>query len=99
MAEGKLAPDESILHFFKEEGDERSDVWSKNAHEQGQGQGGSGMGMGRRTRTDRGGRVNGITVMVHCLRHGNVHSYGSGMETKWLYFDDVRQHYEAMHMI
>ena len=41
----------------------------------------------------------GITVMVHCSRHGNVHSYGSGVETKWLYFDDVRQHYEAMHMV
>ena len=35
----------------------------------------------------------------YCSRHGNVHSYGSGVETKWLYFDDVRQHYEAMHMV
>jgi hypothetical protein len=41
----------------------------------------------------------GITPMVHCSTHGNVHSYGSGEEKKWIYFDEVREHYEAMHKV
>ena len=44
-------------------------------------------------------RSNTLTLMVHCSSHGNVHSYGSGEEEKWIYFDEVREHYEAMHKV
>jgi hypothetical protein len=37
--------------------------------------------------------------MVHCSRNGTVHRYGERGEEKWLYFDQVREHYEAMHKV
>ena len=40
-----------------------------------------------------------VTLKVRCSRHGTVYEYGTGEEQKWLYFDEVRQHYEAMHQL
>ena len=37
--------------------------------------------------------------MVHCSRDGTVHRYGERGEEKWLYFDQARGHYEAMHQM
>jgi hypothetical protein len=41
----------------------------------------------------------GVTLKVHCSRHGTIHEYGNGEEQKWLYFDEVREHYEAMQQV
>ena len=37
--------------------------------------------------------------MAHCSRDGTVHRYGERGEEKWPYFDQVREHYEAMHRV
>ena len=39
----------------------------------------------------------GVVIRVHCSRDGTVHRYGERGEQKWLYFDQAREHYEAMH--
>ena len=41
----------------------------------------------------------GVVIMVQCSRDGNVHRYGERGEEKWLYFDQAREHYEAMHQV
>ena len=41
----------------------------------------------------------GVTQEVRCSRQGTVHEYGAGEEHRWLYFDEDREHYEAMHQM
>ena len=40
-----------------------------------------------------------IVIMVHCSRDGTIHKYGQRGDEKWLYFDQIREHYEAMHLV
>ena len=41
----------------------------------------------------------GVVIMVHCSRNGTVHRYDEQGDERWLYFDQVRENYEAMHRV
>ena len=99
MAKRKLGPDESILYSLKEEGTNAVNFGATMHMNKGKVKVAPAWAWSGEQELIAVAESMGITVMVHCSRHDNVHSCGSGVDTEWLYSDDVRQHYEAMHMV
>ena len=88
LAEAELAADTAIIHGFKGEVLNAVKFGAAVHMKKSQVKEAPSWAWGDEQKPVAMAEPQGVTLKVHCSRHGTVHQYGTSKEQKWLYFDE-----------